>query len=98
MHVSIWKMKLRVFLFKTLRGKGRIVEKEQKFWITIWSLVLMGVLGIVFSITITTIHADYRVAQAISNGTEPIKAKYALKMTTTQEDALAWMAKTNEKD
>ena len=67
---------------------------EQKFWLTVWAFILIGVLGFCGCITISSMYADYKIAAAIESGADPIEVKYALRATNLSEDAMAWITKT----
>jgi hypothetical protein len=50
---------------------------DYKYWKFIWSLVACFAIIGVMCITTCTMHIDYRIAKAIQNGTDPVKARYA---------------------
>ena len=69
------------------------MNNDQKFWMRLWTLVLVGVLGIALSIAVPVMYADSKISEAIKNGANPVEAKYALRITTRNEDTLAWISK-----
>lgn len=76
--------------------KENKMNGHQKFWAIIWITIATSFLGIVFCLSVMSMHADYRISQAIKSGVNPVKAKYALRITDAREDSLAWMTTTNE--
>lgn len=73
------------------------MDEERRFLIRVWTLVLIGVLiGVMCffaTITIITVHTDYRIAEVIESGVSPIEARYAFKYADIHDDVAAWMWK-----
>lgn len=69
------------------------MDEERRFLIRVLTLVLIGVMCFFATITIITVHTDYRIAEVIESGVSPIEARYALKCADTHENVAAWMWK-----
>ena len=69
------------------------MDKEQKFWISIWGMVIAVVVCLILCISIVTIKTDGRIESSIKSGVDTLEATFAFRETTRQEESLFFLSK-----
>ncbi len=64
------------------------MDSDQKYWLGVWSFLLIGICCLIISISCCYIHSDYRIAQAIKQGANPIDAKFAFSSSDMSDNVV----------
>ena len=68
------------------------MDNEQKFWVSIWSIVSITLVGLVLTISSCTISQNGKITDLIKNGTDPIAARCSIVGPSSTEIAMCMTA------